>query len=256
MNPRPRPLSRVERGNRKVRLDHYVVEHGWALNTKEAQAMILAGEFRVDSQPASSGTLVSDEARVERLPRRRFVSRGGEKLNGALDAFSLTPFKLVCLDIGASTGGFTDCLLQRGARAVWALDVGRGLLDPHLRKDARVHVLDGINFRHFGRSLIQDPIDLATVDVSFISLSLIFPNLWRVLAPQGCALVLVKPQFEAPPKSAPKGVVREQRVRRNILQSVKHMAEDVGFVVKGSVDSSLKGRKGNQESFLYLEKGT
>ena len=216
--------------------------------------MILAGEIRVLGHPATSGSLVSSDASIQLRPRNRFVSRGGKKLEGALQALSINLQGALCVDVGASTGGFTDCLLQHGAAEVWALDVGRGLLDAKLRSDSRVHVLEGINFRHLESTALPETLTLATVDVSFISLSLILPKLWRILQPGGKALMLVKPQFEALPKQAPRGVVKEETMRQNLLQSVRRMAEDVGFIIQGQVDSQLKGPKGNREAFLYIEK--
>ena len=238
----------------KVRLDRFVVEKGWASDLKKAQAMILAGEVRVMGQPASSGQLITPETSIVLRPRKRFVSRGGDKLEGALQTLSIDVQGASCVDVGASTGGFTDCLLQHGAAQVWSLDVGHGQLDAKLRADTRVHVMEGINFRHLESSALPETLLFATVDVSFISLSLILPKLWRVLSPGGKALILVKPQFEALPKHAPRGVVKEETTRQNLLQSVRRMAEDVGFIIQGQVDSQLKGPKGNQESFLYMEK--
>jgi len=237
----------------KVRLDQYVVGRGWAPDVKKAQAMILAGEIRVLGQPASAGSLVAP-ASIQRRPKNRFVSRGGNKLEGALQALSIDVRGVHCLDVGASTGGFTDCLLQHGSADVWALDVGHGQLDAKLRADSRVHVMEGVNFRHLESAALPESITFACVDVSFISLSLILPKLWKVLPTGGRALMLIKPQFEALPKYAPRGVVKEEAIRQNLLQSVRRMAEDIGFILLGQVDSALKGPKGNREAFLYMEK--
>jgi 23S rRNA (cytidine1920-2'-O)/16S rRNA (cytidine1409-2'-O)-methyltransferase len=238
----------------KVRLDQYILEKGWAPDLKKAQAMIMAGDVLVSGRISTSGSLVPNDQSIQLRPRNRFVSRGGHKLEGAIQALAIDLKGARCVDVGASTGGFTDCLLQHGASEVWALDVGHGQLDSKLRADPRVHVLEGVNFRHLETTALPENLTWATVDVSFISLSLIFPKLWRVLASGGQALVLVKPQFEALPKQAPKGVVREEGLRQNLLQSVRHMAEDVGFIIHGQVDSELKGPKGNHEIFLHIER--
>ena len=184
----------------------------------------------------------------------RYVSRGGDKLRGALDTFGVSVEGKVCLDVGSSTGGFTDCLLQAGARSVWAVDVGYGLLDYKLRNDPRVHVLERTNFRNLDPSSLTERPRLATVDVSFISLDKIFPKIMQVLAPGGEAVVLVKPQFEATPKEAPGGIVKDEKVRVRILNEMNRLATKIGFEVKGQADSALKGRKGNLEAFLNLVK--
>jgi 23S rRNA (cytidine1920-2'-O)/16S rRNA (cytidine1409-2'-O)-methyltransferase len=187
-------------------------------------------------------------------PKTKYVSRGGLKLRGALEALHVSVDGKACLDVGSSTGGFTDCLLQTGARSVWAVDVGWGLLDYNLRKDPRVHVLERTNFRHFDPSILPEKPNLATVDVSFISLDKILPNLWATMAPGGEALVLVKPQFEGSPKQAPGGVVKEEGTRQEIIDQVKKIAKRIGFQLKGTFDSEVSGRKGNRETFLYLVK--
>lgn len=189
------------------------------------------------------------------LPAKaRYVSRGGDKLRGALDSFGLSVEGKTCLDVGSSTGGFTDCLLKAGARSVWAVDVGYGLLDYTLRQDPRIHLLERTNFRHLDLSLITEHPDFAVVDVSFISLEKIFPKIKDVLTPGGKALILVKPQFEGTPKEVPGGFVKDEIVRRDILERTRHTAEGFGFQVLGLVDSTVKGRKGNLEAFLYLAK--
>ncbi|MFA5974837.1 MAG: TlyA family RNA methyltransferase [Elusimicrobiota bacterium] len=184
----------------------------------------------------------------------RFVSRGGTKLRGALDAFKISPEGKVCLDIGSSTGGFTDCLLQAGAKSVWAVDVGYGLLDYNLRKDPRVHILERTNFRFLESSVLKEIPTLITIDVSFISLSKIFPKIYEV-APSGADIVvLVKPQFEGTPKEAPEGFVKDEPTRQDILSRVRAMAEQAKFQIKAVSDSVLAGRKGNQETFFHLIK--
>jgi 23S rRNA (cytidine1920-2'-O)/16S rRNA (cytidine1409-2'-O)-methyltransferase len=192
---------------------------------------------------------------LDKLPERsRYVSRGGDKLRGALSALHLSVEEKICMDIGASTGGFTDCLLQAGARSVWALDVGYGLFDFQLRKDPRVHVLERTNVRYFDPATLPERPDLITADVSFISLDKILGKIWDILKPGGEALVLIKPQFEATPREAPKGVVSSETVRQRILEQIRSLSTRVGFEVKAVTDSTLKGRKGNLEAFIYLGK--
>lgn len=184
----------------------------------------------------------------------KFVSRGGYKLRGALDYFKIRVQDRVCLDVGSSTGGFTDCLLQAGAKSVWAVDVGHGLLDYNLKKDLRVHLLERTNFRFMEAKLITEILTLAVIDVSFISLAKILPKIAEVLAAEGDMLALVKPQFEGTPKEVPGGFVRDEATRQAILERAKTQLEDAGFVVKGTCDSIVKGRKGNQETFFNLVK--
>lgn len=159
----------------------------------------------------------------------------------------------VCLDVGSSTGGFTDCLLQAGARSVWAVDVGYGVLDYKLRHDPRVHLLERTNFRYFDAALLAEKPDLITIDVSFISLAKILPKVAEVMKPGADVLALVKPQFEGTPKEVPGGFVRDEATRQMIIARVKTLTGAAGFAIKASVDSSIKGRKGNQELFFYLQ---
>jgi len=184
----------------------------------------------------------------------KFVSRGGEKLEGALAHFPIQVSGRICLDVGASTGGFTDCLLQAGASSVWAVDVGYGLLDSKLRNDPRVHLIERTNFRFFEVSRLAEKPELAVIDVSFISLAKILPKIAEALAPDGDVLALVKPQFEGTPKEVPGGFVKDEATRQMILGRVLQQVQEAGFQLKGTSDSVLKGRKGNQESFFYLVK--
>jgi 23S rRNA (cytidine1920-2'-O)/16S rRNA (cytidine1409-2'-O)-methyltransferase len=187
-------------------------------------------------------------------PSVKFVSRGGDKLRGALDAFGISVEGNICLDVGSSHGGFTDCLLKAGAKSVWAVDVGYGLLDYHLRKDSRVHILERTNFRHFDSSKLTETLDFAVVDVSFISLTKILPKLLECLPKGKEAVVLVKPQFEGTPKEAPGGFVKDEATRQLIVTRVQKQIENAGFLVQEIIDSSLKGRKGNQETFFWLKR--
>jgi len=238
-----------------VRLDRLLVDLGLAPSRERAQRLILAGEVLVGDRPATKpGTMVAADAplRLRRAPSD-YVSRGGEKLAGALDAFGLEVAGQVALDVGASTGGFTDCLLRRGARRVFALDVGYGQLAWTLRQDARVTVLERINARRLEASMLAEAPDLATVDVSFISLELVLPAVAAVLRPAGIVIALVKPQFEAGRGQVGKGgVVREPAVRAAAVARVREASRALGLTVRGEAESVLPGPKGNREVFLWL----
>ena len=231
----------------KKRLDVVLVERGLAETRSQAQALVLAGLVAGYDKP---GTQIDEEAAlaVERPPQ--FVSRGGEKLAHALAAFAVSPDGRDCLDVGASTGGFTDCLLQKGALRVIALDVGHGQLHPRLRGDSRVTVLERTNAREL-RSLPFAP-DLVACDVSFISVTTALPPVLRLAKEGWEAVVLVKPQFEAGRADAPKGVVRDPDVHRRTLRAVAEASTGWGAAVIGVVNSGLPGPKGNREFFLHL----
>ena len=238
-----------------VRLDRLLVDLGLAASRERAQRLILAGEVLVGDRPATKpGTMVAADAPLRlRRPPSDYVSRGGEKLAGALDAFGLEVAGQVALDVGASTGGFTDCLLRRGARRVFALDVGYGQLAWTLRQDARVTVLERINARRLEASMLAEAPDLATVDVSFISLALVLPAVAAVLRPAGSVVALVKPQFEAGRGQVGKGgVVRDPTVRAAAVARIRDEAQTLGLTVRGESDSVLAGPKGNREVFLWL----
>jgi 23S rRNA (cytidine1920-2'-O)/16S rRNA (cytidine1409-2'-O)-methyltransferase len=191
-----------------------------------------------------------------RAPDSTYVSRGGDKLAGALDAFGLDPNGRVALDVGASTGGFTDCLLRRGARRVFALDVGYGQLAWSLRQDPRVVVIERANVRHLEAADLPAAPDLVTADVSFISLTLVLPAIARVVSPASPVVALVKPQFEAGRGQVGKGgVVRDEAVRAAAVTRVRLAAGGFGFAVRGEAESVLPGPKGNREVFLWLQAG-
>jgi 23S rRNA (cytidine1920-2'-O)/16S rRNA (cytidine1409-2'-O)-methyltransferase len=217
--------------------------------------LILAGNVLVDECVVDkAGTRVREEASVRlRSSGSRFVSRGGDKLDGALDDLGVDPIGLTCLDVGASTGGFTDCLLQRGAVRVFAVDVGYGQLDAKLRGDPRVVVLERVNARGLEPAQIPAPIDLVVADVAFISLRLVVPALAAV-APRARWLLLVKPQFEVGRDQVGKGgVVRDDALRAEAVLSVRRAAETLGWREVGRADSRVAGPKGNREIFLLLE---
>jgi 23S rRNA (cytidine1920-2'-O)/16S rRNA (cytidine1409-2'-O)-methyltransferase len=231
----------------KKRLDVLLVERGLAETRSQAQALVLAGRVPGYEKP---GQPVDEAAALEVERGPRYVSRGGEKLENALDAFAVDAAGLDCLDVGASTGGFTDCLLQHGAERVIALDVGYGQLHPRLRSDPRVVVLERVNAR-----LVEElpfPPQLVVCDVSFISVRTALPPALALAAPGWQALVLVKPQFEAGRAEAGKGVVRDPAVRARVVREVAGAALDWDGRVAGVVDSGVPGPKGNRELFLHL----
>jgi 23S rRNA (cytidine1920-2'-O)/16S rRNA (cytidine1409-2'-O)-methyltransferase len=212
---------------------------------------------RADRKP---GDLVDPQVPLEVVERPRFVSRGGDKLAAALDAFDIDVRDRVCLDVGASTGGFTDCLLRCGARRVYALDVGRGQLADSLRSDARVVSMERTHARRLDPSdpdplSLPEPVTLAVVDVSFISLTQVLRGIARQVEPDGEIVALVKPQFESQPRDVPGGVVRDPSVRRAAIERVRRHAEDLGLRVRGEVESLLPGPAGNRETFLHLAVG-
>jgi len=231
----------------KKRLDVLLVERGLAASRAQAQALVMAGLVPGHSK---AGEQVDDREPLEVEAPPPYVSRAGHKLATALDAFGLDPTGLDCLDIGASTGGFTDVLLQRGAARVIALDVGHGQLHQRVRDDSRVVVLERTNAREL--QSLPFPPQLVVCDVSFISVRLALPPALRLAAPGWRALVLVKPQFEAGRAEAPKGVVREPGVRRRVLRELADAALAWEARVLGVVDSGLPGTKGNREFVLYL----
>jgi 23S rRNA (cytidine1920-2'-O)/16S rRNA (cytidine1409-2'-O)-methyltransferase len=231
----------------KKRLDVVLVERGLAESRSQAQALVLAGLVSGFTKP---GHQVSDDVELEVMSPPRFVSRGGEKLAHALDALAVDPSGKDCLDLGASTGGFTDCLLQRGAKRVIALDVGHGQLHPRLRADDRVVVLERVN----ARTLEELPFspELVTCDVSFISSTRVMPPALALAVADWAALVLVKPQFEAGRADAPRGVVRDPAVHRRVLHEFSKAAQGWGARVVGVVDSGHPGPKGNREFVVHL----
>ncbi len=238
----------------RQRLDEALVERGLAETRSRARALILAGDVLVNGVPVTrAGALVSDRDRIELRQRPRFVSRGGEKLAHALEVCRIDVQGRVCADIGASTGGFTDCLLQAGAQRVYAIDVGYGQLDPRLRSDPRVVVMERTNARYLER--LPEPVSLVTIDVSFISLTHILPVAARLLEPGGWCVALIKPQFEAGRQEVRRGVVRDPEVHRRVLKEVLTAAVDSGFQVRGLTKSPLLGPAGNVEFLACLQRG-
>lgn len=240
----------------RVRLDQLLVERGLAESRARAQALVMAGRVKVGSGDGArhdrkAGDLVEAGIPIEVAAPLAYVSRGGEKLAAALAAFGVDPAGLACLDVGASTGGFTDALLQRGARRVHAVDVGRGQLAESLRRDPRVIARERTNARTLTPTLIGEAVSLAVIDVSFISLRLVLPPVAACLETGGAVVALVKPQFEAGRGRAPGGVVRDPAVHREVLAGALDHAREAGLVPVGLAASPLLGPAGNREFFLH-----
>ncbi|MCC7187201.1 MAG: TlyA family RNA methyltransferase [Anaerolineales bacterium] len=253
----------------KIRLDVLLVERGLAESRAKAQALIMAGQVRVADQVAlKSGASVDSESTVTVDSGPRFVSRGGEKLDGALEAFQLDVKDFVCADVGASTGGFTDCLLQRGAAKVYAIDVGKGILHWKLRNDPRVAVMEETNARYV--ESLPEKIHLVTIDASFISLKIILPVVkqWFTLFPlssfvgkgkkkdeRNHIVALIKPQFEAGKKDVSRGdgVIRDPEIHKQVLLDVLSFAQNEGFSIRGLIKSPLLGPKGNAEFLVWMD---
>jgi len=237
------------------RLDLWLVQHGLAESREKAQALVMAGRVRIDGQPATkAGTPVRPDAAVDVLPGPEHVGRGALKLEGALDAFGVDPRGRTCVDLGASTGGFTETLLRRGAARVYAVDVGRGQLHESLRADSRVVVLERVNARHLTTRDVPEACGLATVDVSFISVTKLLAPLRTVLAPQADALVLVKPQFEVGRGQVGRGgIVKAPEKHLQALRDVAAAAQsEAKLAVVAACPSPILGMEGNREFFLHL----
>ncbi len=241
----------------KRRADAALVDAGLFASREQAKAAILAGRVSLNGQVVTkAGAQVGDDADFSVEPAQQYVSRGGHKLAGALDDFGIDVNGLRVVDVGASTGGFTDCVLQRGAVAVTALDVGYGQLAWKLREDPRVSVLERTNVRSVGADVAGAPFDLAVIDVSFIGLGKVLPHVAVLLAPAGEAVALVKPQFEAGKSRVGRhGVVRGGDVHADVLRSVIAEAENGGWVLRGLTWSPLKGPEGNIEFWIRLARG-
>jgi 23S rRNA (cytidine1920-2'-O)/16S rRNA (cytidine1409-2'-O)-methyltransferase len=241
---------------RKTRLDLLLVERDLCESQDKAQRHIMAGEVRVDGQLVDKpGTPVNPTAEISLSQRSRYVSRGGEKLDAALQSWHLPVSGWVCADVGACTGGFTDCLLQHGASKVYALDVGKGILHWSLRSDARVVVMEKTNARHV--ESLPEVLDLVVIDASFISLQTLLPVVMGWLKTGGQIVALVKPQFEAPPEAVDKGgVVRDEQARQAAVEGVVAFAnQQAGLQVLGVRESPLRGPAGNVEFLLWLGMG-
>ena len=242
----------------KIRLDQYLCQNGLVQSRERAKALIMSGIVFVNEQKADkAGEMIAPDAKVEvRGHDIGYVSRGGLKLEKAMQVFPMRPDGKVCMDIGASTGGFTDCMLQNGASKVYAVDVGYGQLAWKLREDPRVICMERTNARYLSHEQISDELDFASIDVSFISLKLILPAVAGILKDGGCVASLVKPQFEAGrEKVGKKGVVRDPTVHKEVLEHYLEHAQEAGFGVLGLTYSPIRGPEGNIEYLGFLKKG-
>jgi len=240
----------------KIRLDRLLVDRGIAVTREKAKALIMSGlvvvgEERIDK----AGTLVRHDAGIRiKGGGNPYVSRGGLKLKGTLLSFDIDVKDIVALDIGASTGGFTDCLLQEGAKKVYAIDVGYGQFDWKLRTDSRVILFEKTNIRYFSGEAIEDRIDMAVIDVSFISLKLVLPVAFKLTGENAAILDLLKPQFEEGRDEVGKGVIRDPRLHQRVVEEIVRFSEELGLETVGTCESPITGPAGNREFFLYAIK--
>ncbi|MDR2645167.1 MAG: TlyA family RNA methyltransferase [Endomicrobium sp.] len=245
----------MEKIKKKKRLDILVFEKGFAETRTKAQAFIMGGSVFVNNQVQyKPSVLIGDEDIIEIKNINPYVSRGGLKLESALRALNIDVKGYICLDIGASTGGFTDCMLQKGAIKVYSVDVGSGQLHYKLRNDKRVINIENVNFRYFDDALLKDKVDFTTIDLSFISLDKILPMVYKTICENGSVLAMIKPQFELEPSEIKKGVVRDEKLRQKAISKIKNFSLSLGFKIISEADSELKGSKGNLEHFVLLEK--
>jgi len=241
----------------KERLDKVLVEQGLASSRERARALIMAGLVIVGEHAAQkAGEQVLPDAKIRlKGEDHPYVSRGGLKLQKAIDEFQINVEGMVAIDVGASTGGFTDCLLQRGARKVYAVDVGYGQLAWKLRQDIRVINLEKTNIRYLEISVLEETPDIAVIDASFISLDKVLPHVIILVKPLGTIIALIKPQFEVGRGEVGKGgVVRDESKHQEVVEKISSLAGELGLDVKGVVESPIKGPKGNREFLIFLEK--
>jgi len=241
---------------KKQRVDHLLVEKGLFSSREQARRAIMAGDVMMGTRiVAKPSELLDEQAAITVKPTRKYVGRGALKLEAALDHFKIDVRGKTALDIGASTGGFTDCMLQRGANKVFAVDVGHGQLDWKLRNDPRVIVLEKVNARSLSREQVPNIIDICVIDVSFISLTLILPSAFGLITSTGVILALIKPQFELQRSDVGKGgIVRNHDLHRKAQDKIVEFVTDLGHVVTGIVPSAIKGVDGNQEFFACIRK--
>ena len=241
---------------KKTRLDIFLVDRGFFPSREQAQRAIMAGEVRVGETVVDKASAqVAPDATVLVDAGSRYVGRGGIKLEGALRHFGISTVGIIALDIGASTGGFTDCLLQQGAKKVYAIDVGHGQLAWKIRNDPRVVVREKLNARFLGRADVPEPVDLCVIDVSFISLTLILPNAFELVTPNGMILALIKPQFELEASDVGRGgIVREPALHIKAQEKIRQFIVTAGHEMVGITPSEITGTDGNQEFFACVRK--
>lgn len=241
----------------KERIDQLLVDRGLAKDRDSARGLVMSGLVIVDGRKVTkSGSMIPKTADIRLIKKElQYVSRGGLKLEAALDAFRIDPKGMTVMDVGASTGGFTDCLLKRGAKKVYAIDVAYGQLAWDLRKDARVVVMERRNIRNVKKEDVKEEMDLATVDISFISLKKVIPKILEFVKVEGAILALIKPQFEVEKGEVGKGgIIREEEKRKRVVADIVAFAKDLELLVNGVVPSPILGQKGNEEYFIYLKK--
>ena len=252
-------LAPSEKKRKKIRIDLLLLEQGLAPSRERAQAWIMAGQVIANERRVLKASECFDPSATQiRLTGKDhpYVGRGGVKLQGALEGFGLDPKGATCLDVGASTGGFTDCLLQRGARKVYAFDCGTNQLDFRLRQDPRVVVRENFNVRQLSPEDLPEKIDWIVIDVSFISLTKVLPPLLQAVPGPWQLLMLVKPQFEAGPESIEKGgIVRDPKIQQRALEEIRKFSENLGLKIEGQAPCVITGEKGNQEFFLWASQG-
>ncbi len=237
----------------KIRADQLLVKKGLVPSRHQAQSLILAGKvFFSKGRVEKAGQLIDEGEELKIEEALQYVGRGGIKLDHALEEFKVEAKDKICLDIGVSTGGFTDCLLQREVKKVYAVDVGYGQVHWKIRQDSRVVILERTNFRYLSTDKVPEKIALTVIDVSFISLEKILPKLLNFLKPDAEVVALVKPQFELSPAEVKTGVVRSEALREKAVMKISNEAKRLGYRVKGERKSPIEGAKGNQEFFLYL----
>ncbi len=244
---------------KKERLDHLLVDQGLVSSREKAKVLVVAGKVLVDDQKVDKpGATVSTEARLRVIDPLPYVSRGGLKLEGALDALGVNPAGMVVMDVGASTGGFTDCVLKRGARKVYAVDVGYGQLAWELRRDPRVINLERTNIRYLERRAVEEEgVDLVLIDTSFISIEKFLPHLLEFLKDGGEVIGLIKPQFEVGKGEVGKGgVVRDPGLHQKVIDRISAFSSGLGMRVLAVIESCLLGPKGNKEFFIHLRRMT
>jgi 23S rRNA (cytidine1920-2'-O)/16S rRNA (cytidine1409-2'-O)-methyltransferase len=241
---------------KKLRLDQLLVGKGLFPSREQARRAVMAGEVKVGTRIAAKPSELLDErAAIAVKPARKYVGRGALKLESALDYFKIDVRGKIALDIGASTGGFTDCMLQRGAEKVYAVDVGHGQLDWKLRNDPRVIALERVNARSLSSNHIPEPADLCVIDVSFISLTLVLPNAFDLMTPTGVIVALIKPQFELQRSEVGRGgIIRDPDLHRKAQDKIVAFVTHLGHVVTGIVASAVKGADGNQEFFACIRR--
>ena len=236
-------------------MDNLLLAKGLAETQAKAQALIISGKVLVDGQVVTkSGVPVDPDREISLKKESPYVSRGGLKLESVFSKFDISLSGKLCMDVGASTGGFTDFMLQNGAAKVYAVDVGKNLLHEKLKKDPRVVNIEETNFRYFSDESLKQHIEFVTIDVSFISLDKILPVAAQFLKAGGEMLAMVKPQFEAAPEELKKGVVRDEKARIAAVDKIKSLVAELGLELKGEADSEIKGPEGNIEHFLWLKK--